>query len=194
VTMRARCLSLLVALALGAGCGDDGDAPGASVDTSTTTSTAAANEAPEDFDELAAVFGPVLADTGLELTRAAVYDLGNGPHVALYGVPAVDADAPADYLARLLPSAVAAGTLAFEFDDVVSFDLCQEPTASTEEAPEPRTVVFLTRTQWDAVPDWSIATLRDLVGAASSGEGGEVRVDEEIEELDEWRATGRASG
>lgn len=193
---------LLVVLAVGfllPACGDDtGGGDGTAISDSPTTqpestegstATTIAAEPPEDFAALDALFGPVLEEVGLDLTRAAVYRLETGPHIALYGVPAADADAPADYLDRLLPSAVASGQIAFDgFADVVSFDLCQEPTGTTSESPPPVTVVFLTRDQWETVPDWDDAGLVDLLEAATTGTGGQVEVPEDIRSLDEYDA------
>jgi hypothetical protein len=183
----------LAAIALG-GCGDDGESGDrgpsttAAADDSTTT-VAEEGRPPDDFDALAALFGPALDGVDLELTRGSVPELEAGPHVALYGVPADDADAPKDYLDRLLPSVVAAGKIAFDqFPGVASFDLCQEPTGTSSGAPPPITVVVLTRAQWESVPDWDDADLVDLLRAASLGEGGQVDVPDEIGELDEWKA------
>jgi hypothetical protein len=193
VTVRPYLLVVAGILALGA-CGDDGGSDTAAVSAAppssgedTTASTVI--EPPENFADLDALFGPPLEDVGLDLTRAAVVELEAGPHIALYGVPAADADAPADYLDRLLPSAVAAGELALDrFPGVVSFDLCQEPTGTSTEAPPPVTVVFLTRDQWESVTDWDDAELVDLLGAAATGEGGEVEVPDDVRRLDEYEA------
>jgi len=182
-------LSLLL-VALVGGCSDD-DGTASVAQTTTTASTAPASDGqpPDDFDALASLFGPALDDVGLELTRASVPLLETGPHVALYGVPAADDDAPQDYLDRLLPSVVAAGKIAFDrFPDVASFDLCQEPTDNSADAPPPITVVVLTREQWESVPDWDDAELVDLLRAASLGDDGQVEVPDEIGELPDWQA------
>lgn len=183
---------LVAALVLGAGCGDD-----STYDRSTTTQRStteggapAEGEPPTDFDALSALFAPALDEVGLELSRASIVELETGPHIALYGVPAPEDGGPEDYLARLLPSIAAAGQIAFDgFEAVQSFDLCQEPTVTTNvDTPPPVTIAVLTREQWESVPDWTDATLVDLLRAVSLGDGGQLEVPDEIGELDEWQA------
>jgi hypothetical protein len=180
-------------------CGDDGGsdtaaastaAPSAGTETTGTPSTEPTQiEPPEDFAALDALFGPALEEVGLDLTRASVAQFETGPHIALYGVPAADADADADYLARLLPSTVASGAIAFDrFPGVASFDICQEPTGTSSEAPPPVTIVVLTRDQWESVPDWGEAQLVDLLAAATTGNGGHVEVSDDVRELEAFEA------
>jgi hypothetical protein len=194
-TIAAAVAGLTLLAPIGGCSGDDDNAYEAPTTTTAppdgpgTTAAISDGRPPEDFDALAALFGPALDGVDLELTRASVSELRKGPHVALYGVPAADADAPQDYLDRLLPSVVAAGKIAFDqFPDVASFDLCQEPTGSPTESPPPITIVVLTREQWESVPDWDDAALADLLRAASLGDGGQVEVPDEIGDLDEWQA------
>jgi hypothetical protein len=181
--------SLLLGLA---SCGDGNsayDAPATTRPSTTDGAAPAEGEPPGDFESLAALFGPVLDGAGLDLTRASVAQLETGPHVALYGVPPAGEDGPSDYLARLVPSVAAAGAVAFDgFSAVQSFDICQEPTATSDEGlPPPVTVVVLTRAQWESVPDWTEASLVDLLRAASLGDGGQVDVPDEVGALDEWQ-------
>jgi hypothetical protein len=175
-----------------AGCGDGNspyDGPATTRPPTTDGAAPAEGEPPGDFESLAALFGPGLDGAGLDLTRASVAQLETGPHVALYGVPPAGEDGPSDYLARLVPSVAAAGAVAFDgFSAVQSFDICQEPTATSgEESPPPVTVVVLTRAQWESVPDWTEASLVDLLRAASLGDGGQVDVPDEVGALDEWQ-------
>ena len=192
MTVRPFLFVVAAGLVVLGGCGDDAGSDTAAVatappDSATETTAPAGIEPPEDFAALDALFGPALADVGLDLTRASVVQFERGPHIALYGVPAADADDATDYLARLLPSTVASGEIAFDrFPAVASFDICQEPTGAASDAPPPETIVVLTREQWESVPDWGEAELVDLLDAATTGAGGQVEVPDDVRRLDEY--------
>ena len=48
--------------------------------------------------------------------------------------------------------------------------------------------MYLTRDQWETVPDWDDAGLVDLLEAATTLPGGQVEVPEDIRALDEYDA------
>ena len=186
---------LVAATTLLGACGDDSSPYGGRSTTTAAagetggTSTTGADEPPEEFAALSAAFAPALDELGLELTRASVARLESGTHIALYGVPAAGDDSPQDYLDRLLPSTVAAGTIAFDtYGAVNSFDICQEPTGTTDDEPPPVTIVVLTRDAWESVPDWADADLADLLEATSTGGMAQLEVTDEISELPDYEA------
>ena len=160
----------VVALLLGAAaaCGTDADLP------------------PGDDEGLAEVFQPFFEPLGIEFTYGGVVKYRKGDHLQLYVEPTGPAT-DEQYLDRLLRSSATIVPYVFgEYDDLESFDLCQEPIPSgpgDPDKPEPRTVVLLTRAQADSVADWSSATLADLIRASRTGKGGEIRVDEAIAKL-----------
>jgi hypothetical protein len=128
---------------------------------------------PEAYEDLAAIFDPLLAPMDLRLTRASLPTLGpgpdtpGGPHLALYVEPTADYSA-ARYTSNLVELSELTVPYAFaRWSGLVSIDVCQEPPPEADDPPEPpppETVIFITREVSDSI-DW--ATL-DLPGLAEA--------------------------
>ncbi len=193
---RSRRLLLAAPLALiPAACGDDAG-PGAAPTTtasepSTSAPPAAGGEVPpSSFNALIEIFQPALDDLDLTLARAAVSEFEAGPHLALYVVPNGPEGGAQGFLDRTVPLVAALEPLLFErFPGLRTFDVCQEPfqAVRSDDFPLPETLLVMNEEQLDSVPDWSSATLVDLMRAVRVGDGGEFRVTSEIERLPEWR-------
>jgi hypothetical protein len=182
VPARARLLLAALLLLASTACGDDDGDEGL----------------PPDHDAgLAEVFQPLFDPLGVEFTYGSVVDLDDGKHLALYVEPTGPAT-DEQYLERMLGASAAIVPFLFDaYPRLNSFDVCQEPVPTGPDdpaQPEPRTVVQLTRAQAATVGDWSTATLADLIRAARTGEGGEVRVDEAIARLPGWTAAEAEAG
>ena len=168
---RAQLLLVALLLVAAGACGDDGGDEGLP---------------PGDDQGIEEVFQRFFDPLGLEFTYGSVVDLEGGKHLALYVEPTGPAT-DEQYLERLVSSAAAVIPYLFDaYPGLHSFDICQEPVPTGPDdppQPDPRTVVQLTREQAGTVADWSTATLTDLITAARTGEGGEVRVDAAIARL-----------
>jgi hypothetical protein len=102
---------------------------------------------PDNFEELALVFDPMLEPIGLRLTRGALIDRtgggyeesDTGTHLALYVEPIDESTyTTADYVAGVYD--VAALVTPYVFDqwtDLETYDICQEPPNSVDDGPEP---------------------------------------------------------
>jgi hypothetical protein len=174
-----------LALALAAACGGDDAADPAPTTTDTiaaTTTTSAAPAAeelpPAAASDLEAIYGPALAELGLELTdRGGLIDRSGGgyvpsatgDHLALYVVPTGPRSVP-EYI-----DGIRSVTLVFQdvFDrwpGLASFDVCQEPIEDDPEPgvePLPVTQIELTREEAAAI-DWATVTVVDLVRASEA--------------------------
>lgn len=181
-----RFASLLVVVALGVlvvGCGDDG-APESTP------------RPPNDVDELAAIFDPMLEPLGLEVTRGSLVDLATyeesdtGNHLALYVEP-TGKYSNADYVDGITELTNMLTPLVFErWTAIKSYDICQEPRPAkdSERIPPPVTQFHATRAQADAI-DFPV-TLEDLRALAVEEPPALERlyVDAEIAQTPEWKA------
>jgi hypothetical protein len=159
--VRARVLVLLVLTAALAGgaCASDDEAQ---------------SLPPNDFEELADIFDPDLEPLGLKLTRGALIDTREGGyrpsdagrHLAVYVAPTGEYT-PAEYAGGIVPSAQVFLPEVFErWDELETFDVCQEPLPGTDDRkePPPVTQLFLSRAEARDV-DWNNVTLADLLAA-----------------------------
>jgi hypothetical protein len=148
--MRLRRLAILVALAVAVAttaCGDDkSDTSTPAAVGETDATTAQEPFPPNNFEELAVVFDPMLEPMGLHLTRGALIDRAGGgyeesdtgTHLALYVEPIDDGYTTADYVAGVYD--VTALITPYVFDrwtDIETYDICQEPPNSEDDSPEP---------------------------------------------------------
>ncbi len=138
--------------------------------------TSADAKPPVEAAALDQIYREALAQIGLVLTpRGGLIDRSNGgyrksadgTHLALYLEPAAQRSV-GDYV-----DGIAAATRVFlpdvfeRWPGLRSFDVCQEPPASTREPkdPPPVTQIEVTRRQARAI-DWSTVTVRDIVRAS----------------------------
>lgn len=153
----------------------------------------------DDITELAEIYGPPLAELDLVITRGGVVEFQEGNHLQLYVEPTTPAEenSPQVYLDRMLTSFQAIVPLLFDaYPDLDSFDLCQEVVPDPATAPaeagyeEPVTLFLLTRAGYEAVDDWSTATLEDLFAVAGDelDELGYAEVTPEIAALPDYVA------
>lgn len=128
---------------------------------------------PAKFKKLAKRFDPVLEPYGVQLSRGLLQDLDTyrpdprGTHLALYVEP-IDADyASARYIENFTALTREFVPKVFDkWEDLESFDICQEPYNDTRESPPPVTQIFLTRDALDRVGDWRKAELSELIAAS----------------------------
>lgn len=129
---------------------------------------------PNDFDELADIFDPQLEPLGLKLTRGALIDTSNGGyresdtgrHLAVYVEPTGEYT-PAEYAEGILPSAQVFLPLVFErWDELKTFDVCQEPLPGVDDRkePPPVTQIYVSRAEARGF-DWNTVTLPELLAA-----------------------------
>jgi len=190
-----RGLRIAIASALlfaGAACGSDGE-PGASLTpstidpaavTSTSISTATSTTAtepgaalpPVGAIELESYYGEQLAALGLRLVdRGGLIDRtdggyqasAQGTHLALYVEP-IDERTVAEYLDGIRSvTAIFAGDIFDRWPGLVSFDVCQEPTAAEDPRTEPLPVTQIEMTRDEAAAfDYDTVTTMDLVRAS----------------------------
>ena len=172
----------------GAACGGD-DEPGASLTpstidpadvTSTTTPTTAAERGvelpPAGALELEPYYGEQLAALGLRLTdRGGLIDRTGGgyqasvqgTHLALYVEPIGERTVP-EYLDGIRTvTVIFAGDIFDRWPGLVSFDVCQEPTAAEDPRTEPLPVTQIEMTRDEAAAfDYDTVTAMDLVRAS----------------------------
>lgn len=164
---RAIALVLVIAAAFGAACGSDDDSEAALP--------------PNDFQQLAEIFGPALEPLGLKLTRGALIDRSgggyepsdSGDHLAVYAEPTGDYT-PADYAEGIVPSAQVFLPEVFErWPELRTFDVCQEPRPGEDDRkePPPVTQLFVSRAEFRDV-DWETVTLAELVAATEPAREG----------------------
>jgi hypothetical protein len=160
VPARALALLLLLAVTAGAACASD-----AGEERSLP---------PNDFQKLADIFDPQLKPLGLKLTRGALVDTSNGRyrpsdtgrHLAVYVEPTGDYTL-ADYAEGIVPSAQVFLPLVFErWDELDTFDVCQEPLPGVDDRKEPPPVTQLLVSRAEARElDWNDVSLADLLAA-----------------------------
>lgn len=129
---------------------------------------------PNDFEQLADIFDAKLEPLGLKLTRGALIDTRHGRyrpsdtgrHLAVYVEPTGEYT-PAEYAEGIVPSAQVFLPEVFErWDQLETFDVCQEPLPGVDDRkePPPVTQLFLSRAESRDV-DWTGVTLADLLTA-----------------------------
>jgi len=193
VTTRRCLLALVVTMAAGAlgACGSDG--------------ASAAADRPADLAEVRDVFAADLAELGLRLTdRGGVVDVdggytpsATGRHLSVYVEPTGE-HSTAQYVDGILDTARLLGPEIFErWSEIESFDVCQEPPASVDDAdePAPYTRLDVRREQAEAI-DWDGLTLPTFLALASerSEEGLSLFVESSIRRSDEFEAALAAAG
>jgi hypothetical protein len=181
-----RFASILVVAALGAlvvGCGDDGEPE-------------STPRPPNDVDELAAIFDPMVEPLGLKVTRGSLVDLNSydesdtGNHLALYVEPTGEYS-EAEYVDGITELTNMLTPMVFErWTAIDSYDICQEPPPDEDDqaAPPPVTQFHATRVQADAI-DFPV-TLEELRALYAERPPAIERlyVDQELTKSPEWRA------
>ncbi|MGQ0804112.1 MAG: hypothetical protein ACT4PI_09645 [Actinomycetota bacterium] len=129
---------------------------------------------PNDFEELADIFDAELEPLGLKLTRGALIDTRHGRyrpsdtgrHLAVYVEPTGEYTA-ADYAEGIVPSARAFLPEVFErWDELETFDVCQEPLPGVDDRKEPPPVTQLNLSRAESRDiDWTGVTLAELLAA-----------------------------
>jgi hypothetical protein len=158
--MRVRTSIVVLLLFAGAACGSDG--------------TEERSLPPNDFEQLADIFDAELKPLGLKLTRGALIDTSNGRyrpsdtgrHLAVYVEPTGEYTT-ADYAEGIVPSAQVFLPEVFErWDELETFDVCQEPLPGVDDRrePPPVTQLFLSRAEARDL-DWKTVTLAELLAA-----------------------------
>ena len=173
-------------------CGSNGDEPDASrtpsttdpADLTTTTSTATSTTGAEPGAELPPAgalelepyYAEQLAALGLRLTdRGGLIDRtgggyqasAQGTHLALYVEPIDERTLP-EYLDGIRSvTAILAADIFDRWPGLVSFDVCQEPTAAEDPRSEPLPVTQIEMTRVEAAAfDYDTVTVIDLVRAS----------------------------
>jgi hypothetical protein len=175
-------LLVLALVVLVIGCGDDGEVE-------------STPRPPNDFEELAAIFDPMVDEMGLRVTRASLVDLDTydesdtGNHLALYVEP-TGAYSVTDYVEGVSELTNLLTPMIFErWTAIDSYDVCQEPPPDDDNqtAPPPVTQVHATRAQADTM-DFPV-TLEDLRALYETRPPGieRVYVDENLAETHEWK-------
>lgn len=131
---------------------------------------------PHELDDLAAIFDPIVAPLGYEVTRGSlivrstyVVDPG-GDHLALYLAPLTGLSDD-EYAADLPRIAAVLIPMVFErWSGLSSFDVCQEPFGATEQTPPSLTIVDLDRDAAASV-EWEGIDLAGLIEAGRSVDG-----------------------
>jgi hypothetical protein len=170
-------LALVLAVGVGA-CGSDDAAeptePPATSPAETTTESAPERELPPpDALDLESIYGPALAELGLQLTdRGGVIDRtgggyepsATGRHLALYVEPTEPRTAQ-QYVDGIRDVAVVFADVFERWPGLESYDVCQEPEqddADPSTEPLPVTQIELTKAEAAAI-DWSTVTVAELV-------------------------------
>jgi hypothetical protein len=161
-------LALVAVSLLAGGCGD-GDGPQRSGDAGPASPRL--DLPPNDRERLAELFDPQLAPLGLRLTRGTLIDAeggyrpsNTGRHLAMYVEP-TGPYTPAQYAQGIVPSARVFLPAVFErWDQLETFDICQEPVPGTDDRAEPPPVTQLYVTRKEALDiDWGAVRLADLL-------------------------------
>jgi len=188
VPARVLALLLLVAVIAGAACASDAGE--------------ARSLPPNDFEELAAIFDSQLEPLGLKLTRGALIDTregryresDTGRHLAVYVEPTGDYT-PAEYAEGIVPSAQVFLPDVFErWDELKTFDVCQEPLPGVDDRkePPPVTQIYVSRAEARDL-DWNTVTLAELLAAEEpSRESYRLYVAPEITNDPSWPAISQA--
>jgi hypothetical protein len=190
-------VAALIPLGL-AGCGDDSSDTAAPPPTGAPDATIATEEfPPNDFEELAAVFDPMLEPMGLVLTRGALIDRTDGgyersdtgTHLALYVEPIDEASYTLDdYVIGVYDVTALVTPYVFErWTEIESYDICQEPPNAEDPSAEPFPVsqVEIDRASSDAF-DWDGGDLEALLAASKEGGGVRVVTSRELREHPEF--------
>lgn len=176
------------------GCSDD-DGAGPVQAPSETSGSQGLDIPPDAFEEPERIFAPRFEAVGMELTRASMADLDEGPHLQLYIEPP-GAFSTEEYVDSIVPTTAAVVPFIFEeWEDLASFDVCQEPPPGVDDsvAPEQVTVVALTREQAAEVA-WPDPSLAELMAAVRGAAFGEVRGNDDVEASAGFREAQEGSG
>lgn len=128
---------------------------------------------PAKLRKLKKLFKSDVKPLGLRITRGTLQNLEtyrddpDGTHLALYVEPIDDDYTSAEYLenfTRLTGTFVPA--VFDRWDDLESFDICQEPVGDTRKVPPPTTQIFVARDALDRVGSWKTADLAELLAAS----------------------------
>jgi hypothetical protein len=128
---------------------------------------------PSSRAALARLFDPQLEKLGLRTTRALLQSLetyrsdAEGTHLAIYVEP-IDSMTDAEFLANITKvSRIFLPRVFKEWQDLESFDVCQEPVPGVDdrESPPPVTQLLVSRKGAKRVR-WPKATLQDILEAA----------------------------
>lgn len=203
---------VLLAVAPLAACSDDSDrAGGGDGGDSATTTTAPpvsiepAPYPPNDDEELAELFDPVLEPLGLRLTRGALIDRGDGNydesatgrHLALYAEPIDEDTYPVErYVDGIWEVTAAVTPLVFDsWSELDTYDICQEPLPSQDdrEEPFPLTQVELGREDYETF-DWEVGDLPSLLGYLDSHPETTLLVSNQVAASEEYREAQEAAG
>jgi hypothetical protein len=133
---------------------------------------------PSSRAALVRLFDPQLEKLGLRTTRALLQNLetyrsdAEGTHLAIYVEP-IESMTDEEFLANVTKvSRIFLPRVFKEWQDLESFDVCQEPVPGVDdrESPPPVTQLLVSRTGAKRVK-WPKATLRDIVKAAQLPSG-----------------------
>lgn len=182
-------------LALGlAACGDDADD---TADREIAPEATADDFPPSDFEELAAIYDPMLEEHDLVLTRAEVIDRTDGQyepsptgtHLALYVEPTGE-QSNQEYLDLLVQTTAEVTPQVFaEWGSIESYDICQEPLPSEDDSEEPIPVTQVEITRDAAADiDYEALDLPELLAISNLQANPPVRVyaDPRLKALPEW--------
>lgn len=152
-----------------AGCGGGRDDAARQEPDGVSTSTEQADDE-LIVGDLERRYGEELSALGMRISRAgrsagtAQEYSGEGNHLAVYVAPS-NAQSPDEAVSLIAPVAkIFLPDVFTAFDDVESFDVCQEPFAPDADAPEPLTQLIVEKRNSRAI-DWSALTLESLVEA-----------------------------
>lgn len=200
ISVPTRCAaSLLLVLVLVTGaCGGDRD------DTSNSTSPTSDDETPSepfppnDVDELASVFDPMLEPMGLHLTRGALIDRSSGgyqesdegAHLALYVEPLDDAEwTTEDYVAGLYDVTALVTPYVFDtWSGLETYDICQEPPDAEDpsEEPFPETQIEVDRAFSDDF-DWEGGNIVSFLLADITDDDARIVVGRDVRDHPDYR-------
>ena len=182
-----------------AACSDDGEQASTGADgTPTLPAPDGSSLPPDDVDDLADLYDPVLAPYGVVLTRGALIDTSDGgyersdegTHLALYVRP-VAPRSPEEYVAGIYDLAALLSPDVFaRWPGLESYDVCQED-ADTPEPPGTEvgalTQVELPRAVAEDF-DWATGDLADLVALSRTTDGVRVFARQPVDEDPAWLA------
>jgi hypothetical protein len=178
---RYRLIGLLTAASLLAvSCGSSGKtlAPAETPEPSATEAAAQESSAPEpgvyppnNIDELAEIFNPLVEQFGVRFTRGALVDTADdynesdtGDHLALYVEPIGDYTDD-DYIDGIYDITAVVTPLVYEtWSGVNTYDICQEPRPEDDSSavPPPLTQIFVDREQSGGY-DWTTGDLDSMM-------------------------------